>query len=109
MKCGQSKSSVDFIFYNKSSSGVSYYYRNIFHICSKHPEKIYCFYPDQTQLKPLTFSKKMILIDNLIIIYQRDHCLPIVRSKIKILLNTFKQQSSQKGIYLLNTSTCELL
>ena len=109
MKCGQLKSSVDFIFYNKFFSEVSFIIVIFLIYLLNASQQTILLYPDQIQLKPLTFSKKMILIDNLIIIYQRDHCLPIVRSKIKILLNTFKQQSSQKGIYLLNMSTCELL
>ena len=95
MKCGQLKSSVDFIFYNKFFSEVSFIIVIFLIYLLNASQQTILLYPDQIQLKPLTFSKKMILIDNLIIIYQRDHCLPIVRSKIKILLNTFKQQSSQ--------------
>ena len=95
MKCGQSKSSVDFIFYNKFFSEVSFIIVIFLIYLLNASQQTILLYPEQIQLKPLTFSKKMILIDNLIIIYQRRHCLPIVRSKIKILLNTFMQQSSQ--------------
>ena len=95
MKYGQLKSSVDFIFYNKFFSEVSFIIVIFLIYLLNASQQTILLYPDQIQLKPLTFSKKMILIDNLIIIYQRHHCLPIVRSKIKILLNTFMQQSSQ--------------
>ena len=95
MKCGQLKSSVDFIFYNKFFSEVSFIIVIFLIYLLNASQQTILLYPDQIQLKPLTFSKKMILIGNLIIIYQRHHCLPIVRSKIKILLNTFMQQSSQ--------------